>query len=74
MEALSLVAVLRETSTGLPPGSEHNAGRFAISGSIATDRRFTAELSLRTGVAENAAPVPGNTKATFGASERGLVH
>ena len=35
-------------------------------------RRFTAELSLCTGVARKATPVPGITKATIGPSGRGL--
>lgn len=44
LKVLSLVEVLREISTGLPPGSELNVDRPAISGSIATGERFATEL------------------------------
>lgn len=45
MEVLSLAMVLRENIAGLPPGSEHTGVEKVISGSVALQHRFTAELT-----------------------------
>lgn len=65
MKALSLVVVLREITTGLPPGSEHYVDWKRFLGQSLLVGASRQSFSLRTG-ATAVVPVPGINQATFG--------